>query len=332
MKNNNVEGLYTVTMTKLYDTVYPPQIPIIDNFLYTGMYLFVGAPKIGKSFYMLQLGYHVATGKPLWGNPVHQATVLYLALEDTYSRLQSRLSCMFGVESADNLYFTTKSQFLNTGLDQQLEMFIKEHPDTKLVIIDTLQKVRDLGKDNYSYSMDYESVAKLKTFADKHNICILAVHHTRKMDSSDIFDLISGTNGLLGAADAAFVVQKQNRTEPEATMDVTGRDQQDMRYKMKFDSEHHVWKLLESEPALLKPPADPLLEAINKFLSENEPEWEGTATELLQRLPISLEIKANVLTRKLNIANSELYIKYHIYYETKHLRERIIILKRIQPE
>ncbi len=59
--------LQTVSMTELYDTVYLPRTPVVDGFLYGGTYLFVGAPKVGKSFFMGQLAYHVAMGLPLWG-------------------------------------------------------------------------------------------------------------------------------------------------------------------------------------------------------------------------------------------------------------------------
>ena len=62
-------GLQTVSMTELYDTVYPPRTPLVDGFFYGGTYLFVGAPKVGKSFFMGQLAYHVAMGLPLWDYP-----------------------------------------------------------------------------------------------------------------------------------------------------------------------------------------------------------------------------------------------------------------------
>ena len=90
-------GLQTMSMPELYDTVFVPRIPIVDGFLYGGIYLFVGAPKVGKSFFMAQLAYHVAMGIPLWDYPVRKGTVLYLALEDDYARLQRRLSGMFGM-------------------------------------------------------------------------------------------------------------------------------------------------------------------------------------------------------------------------------------------
>lgn len=83
--------LHTISMEELFDTVYEEKPAIIEGFLYAGAYLFAGAPKVGKSFFMSQLAYHVSTGQPLWEQKVKQGTVLYLALEDDYKRLQNRL-------------------------------------------------------------------------------------------------------------------------------------------------------------------------------------------------------------------------------------------------
>ena len=220
--------LHTVSMTELYDTVYENRPPIVDGLLYSGLYLFVGSPKIGKSFLMAQLAYHISTGTPIWNYKVNKGTVLYLALEDDYSRLQKRLYQMFGTDSADNLYLSVSASQLNDGLDKQLESFITKHADTKLIIIDTLQKVREVSSD-YSYSNDYEIISRLKRFADNNKICMILVHHTRKQKSDDSFDMISGTNGLLGAADGAFVLQKEKRTANAATLEISGRDQQDQK-------------------------------------------------------------------------------------------------------
>lgn len=319
-KNNGAgqsgqEKLQTVTMEELYDTVYPPKVPIVDGLIYNGTYLFVGAPKVGKSFFMAQLGYHVSRGIPLWDYPVNQGTVLYLALEDDYGRLQKRLSRMFGMESTSNFYFATRSKSLNEGLEEQLTQFVKEHKDARLIIIDTLQKVREVGGDKFSYASDYDIVTKLKQFSDTHGICLLVVHHTRKMESADSFDMISGTNGLLGAADGAFVMQKEKRTENKAVLEVAGRDQQDQRLLLNFNRELCLWELTKAETELWKEPDDPVLEAIAKVVSEEQPEWSGTATDLLQQIP-ELTMQPNVLTRKLNISMERLYVDYHISYES----------------
>ena len=88
-KNNN--SLHTLSMTELYDTTYPPKAAIIDGLLYAGAYLFVGAPKIGKSWLALWLAVMVAKGNPVWGMGVKQGTTLYLCLEDSTLRIQNRL-------------------------------------------------------------------------------------------------------------------------------------------------------------------------------------------------------------------------------------------------
>lgn len=315
--------LQTVTMEELYDTVYPPKVPVVDGLLYNGTYLFVGAPKVGKSFFMAQLGYHVSKGIPLWEYPVNAGTVLYLALEDDYGRLQKRLSRMFGVESTDALHLATKSKSLNQGLEEQLKRFVEEHKDARLIIIDTLQKVRKLGGDKYSYASDYDIVARLKKFSDEHGICLLLVHHTRKMESSDSFDMISGTNGLLGAADGAFVMQKEKRTQNKATLDVVGRDQPDQRMYLNFDREQCIWKLVKTETELWKEPSDEVLEYISGFM-ELRRNWQGTATQLLQEIP-ELKLQPNVLTRKLNIGMERLYLEKHIRYESSRGHDGRII-------
>ena len=322
------DGLHTMSMPELYDTVFVPRVPIVDGFLYGGTYLFVGAPKVGKSFFMAQLAYHVAMGIPLWDYPVRKGTVLYLALEDDYARLQRRLSGMFGIECADNLYFATQAKTLNEGLDRQLEGFLKERKDARLIIIDTLQKVREVGGDRYSYSSDYEIVTKLKSFSDKYGICLLVVHHTRKLESEDSFDMISGTNGLLGAADGAFIMHKKKRTDNEAVMDIVGRDQPDQKLTIEFDRERCVWKFKKAETELWKQPPNPLLEAINVFLTDRQA-WEGTATELVNQLP-DMQLQANVLSRRLNTVNSQLLNDYGIFYDNKRGHERKIILKRLE--
>ena len=159
---NGPHYLHTVSLTELYQTAYKSRPPIIDGLLYAGAYILAGAPKIGKSFLVAQLAYHVSTGQRLWGYEVHQGTVLYLALEDDFQRIQSRMFMMYGVADTASLHFATAANKIGNGLDEQLENFIKEHPDTKLVIIDTMQKIREAGGEAYSYASDYEIIAKLK--------------------------------------------------------------------------------------------------------------------------------------------------------------------------
>jgi RecA-family ATPase len=315
---NDPAYLPTVSMNDLYENVYQSRPPVVDGLLCAGTYLLAGAPKVGKSFLVAQLAYHVSTGLKLWDYDVRKGTVLYLALEDNYQRLQERMFRMFGVEGTDDLHFAVYAKQIGNGLDEQLEKFLREHPDTNLVIIDTLQKVREVGGDAYSYANDYEIVGKFKQFADKHNICLLLVHHTRKQPAGDKFEMISGTTGLLGCADGAFLLQKENRTDLSATLDIVGRDQADQRLYLTRDQEHLCWNLDHAEAELWKAPADPLLEAVAGMLTEAAPEWQGSATELIDKL--HLEIQPNVLAKKLNVLAGQLFQTFRVKYENSHGR------------
>ena len=317
----NENLLETVTMSELYERVYEPRTPIIDGLLYPGLYFFVGAPKVGKSFFMAQLAYHVASGIQLWNYQVRQGTVLYLALEDDYSRLQQRLSRMFDVDGNDDLHLATQAKTITEGLDVQMDRFVEKHPQARLIIIDTLQRIRDVGGEKYSYASDYEVVNHLKQFADRHGICLLIVHHTRKMEAEDSFDMISGTNGLLGAADGAFVLQKKKRTEKTAVLSAVGRDQQEQEITIEFDQERCYWQYVKSETELWKDPPDPLLEAIKSLLENENGIWQGTPTELMEKLT-GIEFPApHSLTRKLNVSAEKLFNNYGICYQNGRTAE-----------
>ena len=307
--------LHTVSMTELYQTPYKSRPPIIDGLLYGGAYILAGAPKIGKSFLVAQIAYHVSTGEKLWEYEVHQGSVLYLALEDDYQRIQSRMFMMYGVEDSEKLHFATAANKIGNGLDEQLDFFIGEHHDTKLVVIDTMQKIREVGGEAYSYASDYDIIGRLKQFADRHCICVLIVHHTRKQPAGDTFEMISGTTGLLGCADGSLLMQKKKRTALEATIDVVGRDQQDQILYLSKAPDTQIWNLDRTENALHLEPPDVVLEAVAKLVSADRREWTGSPSELAETANTGMV--ANALTKYLNVKCGRLMDEYGISYENK---------------
>lgn len=196
-----------------------------------------------------------------------------------------------------------------------------------LVIIDTLQKVRQTINDKYSYAGDYSDIAVLKKFAESKGITLLLVHHTRKQTADDKFDMISGTNGLLGAADGAFLLYKEKRTDTDAVLEVSGRDQQDQKLYLKRNQETLAWELDRRETEIHNEPHEPILDLLPPFLDEYDGKWSGTATELLNAL--KLEIKPNTLSLKLNYNADRLLINYGIIFESSRTHEgRCIKLTR----
>ena len=311
--------LPTVNLEELFDEVYRDKPDIVENLIYPGTYILAGAPKVGKSFFVAQLAYHIATGQKLWDYEVKQSTVLYRALEDDHRRLQKRMCRMFGVDGTANLYFAITSKKLGEGLEDQLEEFINLHPDTRIIIIDTLQKIRQGGNDTYSYANDYECVGNLKKFADQKEICLLIVHHTRKQQASDKFDMISGTTGILGCADGAFILQKEKRTDSTATLDIVGRDQCDQKLYLVRNQEKLFWDLDHAETELWKSPPDPIVLKISEFITNENPKWSGTASELVEIL--KLDIPPNIVTKKLNIVATNLENDFGIRYESNRIHD-----------
>ncbi len=250
---------------KLCDSVIPFKVPkgisarellemdmpevswVIDNLISTGLHILAGKPKIGKSFLALMLALKVVSGNTLWDSyNTSNGKVLYLALEDSYRRLKKRLNDILLVDSPpEKLQFSTEWNDIENGGIETLEAWITDNPDTKLVIIDTLQRFRGRQKANTNmYSEDYMVISKLKKIADKFEIAIIVVHHLRKMSSNDVFDMVSGSLGLTGGADSTFVLAKEQRGRAEAVLHVVGRDIEEKELALKFEKLTCTWVLL----------------------------------------------------------------------------------------
>lgn len=147
---------------------------------------------------------------------------------------------------------------------------------------------------------------------------MLVVHHTRKTPAGDKFEMISGTTGLLGCADGAFVLQKEKRTDSSAILDVVGRDQPDQRIHLTRDEERLIWCFDHADRELWKEPPDPLLEAISRMINAENPSWKGSASELASVLDI--DTPPNALTKKLNVKAGKLMIDFGIQYSNTHTR------------
>ena len=152
MKQEN--RLLTIDGETLMSQPLAPLNFVVDTLLSQGLHILAGSPKVGKSWLALWLAVTVAKGEAVWGMGVKQGTTLYLCLEDSTLRIQNRL---FEIteDAPANVHFSTNSDTLGKGLEEQLCAFLVEHPDTVLVIIDTLQMIRGAGYDN-TYANDYD--------------------------------------------------------------------------------------------------------------------------------------------------------------------------------
>ncbi len=265
----------------------PPIKYIVAGLLPQGLALLASPPKYGKSWLVLDLCLSVAAGKPFLGRETEQCDTLYLALEDSPKRLQTRMQTILGDEEAPfNMVYGTETGTIGDRLLHHLEVHLRRYPNTGLIVIDTFQKVRDMQKRSASniYANDYADVSALKAFADEHDLCVLLVHHLRKAaDSGDPFARISGTNGILGAADTALVMTRDERSDSTTRLSSTGRDVLAEDLEMQFDNVKGRWHVIENKAARTAEEryrADPLVQTAERLVRENPAGWQGTATEL----------------------------------------------------
>lgn len=246
-KNGKRTGLSTFTALELSNKEFPPINWIVPGLVPAGTMLLAGKPKMCKSWLALQLCIAVATGgKALQEIEVEQGEALYLALEDNERRLQDRIAkLMVGREAPDGLHMTTFSNRVDSGLLEDLEEFLEAHEDIRLVVIDTMVKVRPQSSNRQTlYEQDYEAVSALTDLAGQYNVAILLVHHLKKGDADDIMDLVSGSTGLTGGVDGTLVLNR-TRSAADAVLTASHRDvKDDPELALAWDKERAVWKLI----------------------------------------------------------------------------------------
>ena len=241
-----IPAVTTISAPELMALNLPEPKWAVSGILSEGVSILGGKPKMGKSWLALNLAVSIASGgRALSSLKVEIGDALYLALEDTKRRLQDRLDTILdGHGPPSRLEFANAWPRMDDGGFEALEDWLSRHPQARLIIIDTLARIRGTRKYNDSaYDFDYESLGGLKTLADRFGVAILVIHHLRKLGSTDPVEAISGTLGLTGAADGVLVL-KRERGQHDAVLFVTGRDVDEQELALQWDPEYALWKVM----------------------------------------------------------------------------------------
>jgi hypothetical protein len=284
--------LKIISAPDLQKADFPPTKFLVDQILPEGTSMIAAAPKTGKSFFVLLLGLKIAAGEKFLQWQTHQVGVLYLSFEDTMKRLQNRMNKLLNHAPAPLwFYFSTEIISLDDGLLESISDHIKEHPETKLIIIDTFQKIRGQGLHGERwYEHDYREAGAIKEAMDKKGISVLFVHHTSKTkDKEDPFNEITGTNGISGVMDTIFVIKKSSRNSPQAKLYITGRDVEQDEIAIRFNGNTCEWEYigdadeLEKREAKFEYQASPIVKTIKVLLNQSpKKQWTGIAKEILE--------------------------------------------------
>lgn len=233
------------TAAELESKVFPPVSWIADDLIPEGLTLFCGKPKLGKSWAMLDLACSVAEGGQFLGAPCDAGDALYLALEDNQRRLQDRLgrirpNCGWPA----TLSLATDCARLSEGGMDAIEAWFSEVLSPRLVVIDTLAKVKPFsGKTASEYEADYQALRGLHRLANQRGAAIVLVHHLRKASADDPFDMVSGSTGLTGAADATIVLNKSVE-HGGCILYGRGRDLPEFEHGVAFDEVRYRWTIV----------------------------------------------------------------------------------------
>jgi hypothetical protein len=294
---------------------------IVNGLIPQGLHILAGSPKIGKSWLSLWICLQVAKGEKVWNFETLKCEVLYLCLEDSFARIQNRLFEITD-DAPPNLHFAIMSNTIGNGLEIQIENFIKEHSQTGLIVIDTLQKVRSNTSVNVNpYAADYDDINVLKQIADKYKIAIVLVHHLRKTGDSDPLNMISGTSGIAGGADTNFILQKEKRIENRAMLICTGRDIEQRELFLEFNKDTFLWELREPIEIERKQ-VDEVIIFLSDFIKSVE-NFTGTATELTEKLKEFNETECSpAILKKKIIKHMDFLIENSISYSENRTFER----------
>ena len=279
MNNKMNHPLITVDGRTLMDRPLEPPNFVVDTLISQGLHILAGSPKVGKSWLALWLAVTVAKGEPVWNMTTKQGTTLYLCLEDSTLRIQNRL---FEIteDAPSSVHFCTECALIGQGLEEQVEIFLAAHPDTVLVIIDTLQMVRPAR--DATYANDYRDLSVLKRIADARGIAILLIHHLRKETADDVFNRISGTTAISGAVDSSFTLVEDRRGSGKAKLSCIGRDIEYRELTLERNGEN-VWELVSdsrTQPELL---GDRIVYLLSELMRDRT-EFIGTPTELSEEI------------------------------------------------
>ncbi|QKW07379.1 AAA family ATPase [Streptomyces sp. NA04227] len=240
------------TADELLAAEFPDPKWAVPGIISEGVNLLAGPPKVGKSWLSLGLALSVAAGGQAMDSvPVDAGPVLYLALEDTPRRLQTRMRKILGTggRAPASLTLATSCPPLPQGGNEAIAQWIERNPEARMVVIDVFAKMRGNSAPGASaYDADYAAVGHAKRIADHYGIAMVLVHHVRKAASDDFLAEVSGTNGLAGAADATLVL-KRARGQADGVLHVTGRDVDEAEYALRFYAEAGAWQLLEGPAA-----------------------------------------------------------------------------------
>jgi hypothetical protein len=261
--------------SEIRETEYEDIPAVVEGLIFPGTTFITGKSKIGKSFKALQIANAVETGGTFLGRKCAKGSVLHYSLEDGKRRNKKRWKQM-GINPTEAMYQfrdrKPKIPLLTMGLEDEIEDWIKNTPDAKLVIIDPYVKVKKTlgGHKLNSYENDNYNLQNIYTLANKYNIAIVFLHHTKKKSETDVFDEMNGSAGIQSNADSMIVLSSDRRIGKNIVLSCLPKDAEQQEFEISLNPKcmwEYVGKVGEAAKTELQ---KAILAAIKKLESKSK--------------------------------------------------------------
>lgn len=120
------------------------------------------------------------------------------------------------------------------GLEEEIEDWIKATPDAKMVIIDPYVKVKKTigGFKLNSYENDNYNLQNINTLANKYNIAVVFIHHTKKKSEDDVFDEMNGSAGIQSNCDSMIVLSTNRKMGSNTVLSCIPKDAEQKEFEI----------------------------------------------------------------------------------------------------
>jgi RecA-family ATPase len=229
----------SLDMPTLMTTELPPMQWAVSGILPEGFVCMAGRPKAMKSWTALKLCYAIQNGTEFLGHLTMQGDAIYFGLEDSKRRIQDRVKKLgFSKLNHPQMVLGGDVPYLTFGFEECLENWIKSKKNPRLVVIDTLARIKPRqSKSGTAYDQDNLLLNGIQKLAVQNNLTVLFITHLSKSAQDYSFDKIQGSVGVQGMTDAMWMLDRGDSINSKASLKGRGRDILDFEYALNWDNE-----------------------------------------------------------------------------------------------
>ena len=230
----------SLDMPTLIKTELPPMKWAVGGILPEGFICLAGRPKAMKSWTALKMIYCVQNGLDFLGHKTVQGDAIYFGLEDSKRRIKDRVQKLgFSQMKQPQIVLGGDVPYLTFGFEECLENWIKSKENPRLVVIDTLARIKPRVSKNSGTAYDQDNLLMngIQKIAVQNNLTIVFITHLSKATQDYSFDKIQGSVGIQGMTDAMWMLDRGDGANSKASLKGRGRDILDFEYALNWDNE-----------------------------------------------------------------------------------------------